>query len=73
MSLSASDAARLTVYRAARDKLVMGQQAVRVSYSGFDTQFTAGDLPRIEAEIERLEAMDAGKNGRRRGALRFRV
>lgn len=73
MSLSPEDSARLATLKAARDKLLTGQNVVRAQYNGFDTQFGPGDLERIEGEIEKLERLAAGKPNKRRGAFGFRL
>lgn len=72
MSLTTDEAARLATLKTVRDKLMLGQLPERVSYNGFDTQFTKADLTKIEGEIAKLESKAAGKSSRARGALGFR-
>lgn len=72
MSLTTDEAARLATLKSVLDKLAMGQLPERVSYNGFDTQFTKANQPWIEGEIAKLESKAAGKSCRARGALGFR-
>lgn len=77
MALSTEDAAWLTALRAARQKLILGQQVASVASGGRSISLAALDpakaLTTIDDEIARLEHLDLyGALPVRRGALRFR-
>lgn len=69
MPLSSADQVLLAKYRAAYAALISGEKVAEVTSSGRTVKYTAANLDRLEREIARLEALDAG--GRRRGAIGF--
>lgn len=78
MALSPEDAAWLAELKAARKKLIKGEAIASISSGGRSLSVSAipalDALKLIEAEIEKLEAADAGDGtSRRRGALTFAV
>lgn len=77
MALSTEDAAWLAALRAARQKLILGQQVASVSSGGRSISLVTLDpgkaLTTVDDEIARLEHLDAyGTLPARRGAIKFR-
>jgi len=76
MALSAEDAAWLAELRLARKKIIRGEQLASVSSGGRSVSLQAlpalDALKVIDAEIDKLEAADAGDGVvRRRGSFGF--
>ncbi len=73
MALTAEDAARLQQLQAARDELMGGRRVSRVQSNGRTVEYAAGNLDKVVAEIDRLEALSQGAPAARRGVMRFRL
>lgn len=73
MPLSTEEAARLAQLQAARDKLISGTNVTSIQEGASRTQFGTGNPDDLLAEIEKLEAKQASKTGRVRGALTFGI
>lgn len=71
MALSDADAARLAALRAARDKLISGQQTSKVASGPSVVEFAAGNIDAVMSEIARLEARERARPSL--GAMRFRI
>lgn len=69
MALTPELQALLAKYRAAYAALIAGELVTEISTNGRSVKYGPADLPRLEREIARLEALDAGR--RPRGAIRF--
>lgn len=73
MALSTEDAARLASLKAAYDLLITGAHVALAMSGGRQVRYGVGDIPRLRAEIDRLEALAANPTGRQRGAMKFRI
>jgi hypothetical protein len=76
MALSADQSAWLAKLRAAREKLILGEQVASISSGGRTISLAQMSpdiaLKKIEDEIALLEAADVGSGQvQRRGAIRF--
>lgn len=72
MALSTEDAAALASLRAAYRALIAGDKVAKVTAFGRQVEYAQADVGRLQAEIDRLEALQTSA-GRRRGAITFRV
>lgn len=72
MALTTEQQADLDNLRAAYRKLIRGEAVAEASAFGRTVKYAQGDVIRLKAEIDSLEAQ-ASESGNRRGALRFRV
>lgn len=69
MALTAAETTRLANLQAARDRILAGENVVKVQTAGRSLDYGPGDLDKLNAAIGDLEARQTGRS---RGPIRFR-